>query len=476
MPDTNEKFGRSSVFYDTFERRGAKEKSTHYCPGCGHGTVQKMIAAAIEEFGIQDRTIFLSPVGCSVFAYYYFDTGNIQCSHGRSPAVATGVRRTLRDAVIIGYQGDGDLAGIGLAEIIHAASRGENYSVFFINNAIYGMTGGQMAPTTLLGQRTLTSPTGRNQFNDGRPIGMAELISVLPAPVYVERCSLSTPKQVLKTRLAVRKALRYQIERKGFSFVEILSPCPTNWGMTPIQARTWVTEHLETVFKLGRLKDYDEDVPVPADPVLHPIDDQQMLTLLTAGGIPTVKTSVEKRPSRSFKIGGFGGQGVLSAGELMAACALSEGYRVSWLPSYGPEMRGGSANASVICSDDPIGSPVVDTPDVLLAMNGPALDAFEHTVAPGGVILVNSSVVNQKTRRTDVSYYAVPATEMAKAAQLISAANVVMVSACLAVTGFLSIQALRESIPRVLRKKAFLERNLGLVDATITYLQQQEII
>jgi 2-oxoisovalerate ferredoxin oxidoreductase beta subunit len=220
------KHGKPASFYQTFERKGAGEHITHYCPGCGHGTIHKLIAEAIDHLGIQDRTIMCSPVGCAVFAYYYFDTGNVQCAHGRAPAVATGIKRTRPDSVVICYQGDGDLAAIGTAEIIHAANRGENLSVFFVNNATYGMTGGQLAPTTLVGQKTLTTPLGRNESSDGAPIGVSELLNALKAPVFIERVSLATPAQVLKTRAVIRKALKNQLERKGFSFVEILSPCP----------------------------------------------------------------------------------------------------------------------------------------------------------------------------------------------------------------------------------------------------------
>ena len=197
---------------------------THYCPGCGHGVAHKLIAEAIEELGLQDRTIFVSPVGCSVFAYYYFDVGNVQVAHGRAPAAATALKRACPDKIVISYQGDGDLAAIGTAEIVHAANRGENITVFFVNNAIYGMTGGQMAPTTLVGQKSTTSPWGRRPVNEGFPLHMAELLSTLEAPVYIERVALSDNKNIMKARRAVRKALetaarrrRLHVRRDSFS-------------------------------------------------------------------------------------------------------------------------------------------------------------------------------------------------------------------------------------------------------------------
>ena len=212
---------KSPVFYGEYGRKADLQQQTHYCPGCGHGVAHKLIAEAIAELGLQDKTIFVSPVGCSVFAYYYFDTGNVQVAHGRAPAGATGVKRACPDKIVISYQGDGDLAAIGTAEIIHAANRGEKITVFFVNNAIYGMTGGQMAPTTLVGQKSTTSPWGRRPANEGFPLHMAELISTLEAPVYVERVALSDNKNIMKARRAVKKALEIQRDGLGFSFVEI---------------------------------------------------------------------------------------------------------------------------------------------------------------------------------------------------------------------------------------------------------------
>src|SRR5215468_8195782 len=188
---------KSPVFYGQYDRKGELQHQTHYCPGCGHGIAHKLIAEAIQDLGLQDRTIFVSPVGCSVFAYYYFDVGNVQAAHGRAPAAATAIKRTCPDKIVISYQGDGDLAAIGTAEIIHAANRGEKISVFFLNNAIYGMTGGQMAPTTLVGQKSTTSPFGRRPANEGFPLHMAEIIAQIEAPVFVERVALNDNKNIM---------------------------------------------------------------------------------------------------------------------------------------------------------------------------------------------------------------------------------------------------------------------------------------
>src|SRR5512133_145878 len=202
--------GKSPAFYDGFFRKDELQHQTHYCPGCGHGVAHKLIGEALEDLGLQNDTIVVSPVGCSVFAYYYFDVGNVQAAHGRAPAVATALKRSNPGKIVISYQGDGDLAAIGTAEIIHAANRGEKIAVFFVNNAIYGMTGGQLAPTTLVGQTSTTTPWGRRPNNEGLPLHICELISQLEMPVYVERVALNDSKNIMKARKAVRKALELQ--------------------------------------------------------------------------------------------------------------------------------------------------------------------------------------------------------------------------------------------------------------------------
>src|SRR6201987_6045168 len=256
---TNEKYEvvhqKPETFYGEYERKSDLKHQTHYCPGCGHGVAHKLIAEALEDLKLQDQTILVSPVGCSVFAYYYFDVGNVQAAHGRAPAVATAVKRANPNSLVISYQGDGDLAAIGTAEIIHAANRGEKISVFFVNNAIYGMTGGQMAPTTLVGQRSTTSPWGRRPVNEGFPLHMCEMLSSLHAPVYIERVALSDNKNIMKARRAVRKALELQKAGAGFTFVEILSPCPTIWGKDPVEARKWIAEKMIPNFPLEVFRD-----------------------------------------------------------------------------------------------------------------------------------------------------------------------------------------------------------------------------
>lgn len=228
----------------------------HYCPGCTHGIAHKLVAQAIDKLGV-DKVIGVAPVGCAVFAYQYFNCDMQEAAHGRAPAVATGIKRTNTDAIVFAYQGDGDLASIGMAEIVHAAARGENFTVIFINNAIYGMTGGQMAPTTMLGQKATTCPTGRNIGMNGYPIHVSEMLSQLQGPCYIERVSLHDVKHVKQAEKAVEKAFRNQVEGKGFSMVEILSTCPTNWGMTPLDSMKWVEEQMIPVYPLGVFKDTD---------------------------------------------------------------------------------------------------------------------------------------------------------------------------------------------------------------------------
>lgn len=232
-----------------------KKVKMHYCPGCGHSIIHKLIAQVIDELGIVENTIFVAPVGCSVLLYNYFNCDGTESAHGRAQAVATGLKRALPDRVVIGYQGDGDLAAIGTAESIHAANRGENFTIIFVNNAIYGMTGGQMAPTTLSGQKTKTSPYGRDISLTGEPLKMCELLSQLGAPAYIERTSIHDVKNILKTKKAIKKGVEYQMKGLGYSFIEVLSTCPTNWDLTPITASRWVKENMVSYYPLGVFRD-----------------------------------------------------------------------------------------------------------------------------------------------------------------------------------------------------------------------------
>lgn len=233
----------------------------HYCPGCTHGIIHRLVAEVIDELGIEGRTIGVAPVGCSVTAYNYFSCDMVQAAHGRAPAVATGLKRAdAKNNIVFTYQGDGDLAAIGTAETVHSAARGENITIIFVNNAIYGMTGGQMAPTTLPGQTTQTSPYGRDVTVAGYPIRVCEMLSTLDGPAYLERTTVTDVKNVRNTKRAIKKAFEYQIEGKGFSLIEVLSTCPTNWGMSPSDAIKWLEDNMMTYYPLGVYKDkYSEE-------------------------------------------------------------------------------------------------------------------------------------------------------------------------------------------------------------------------
>lgn len=244
-----------------FEKpRSLTDAVLHYCPGCTHGIVHRLVAECIDELGIEGRTIGIAPVGCSVLAYNYFTCDMIEASHGRAPAVATGVKRSLPDNIVFTYQGDGDLAAIGTAEIIHAAMRGEKFTTIFINNAIYGMTGGQMAPTTLVGQKATTAPLGRQKDHYGSPIRMAEIISTLEGCAYAARVCATDIPNLNKAKKAIQKAFRLQQEGAGFTFVEVLACCPTNWGKTPAASIEWLKENMIPYFPLGTYKDITGEV------------------------------------------------------------------------------------------------------------------------------------------------------------------------------------------------------------------------
>jgi 2-oxoisovalerate ferredoxin oxidoreductase beta subunit len=445
MPEYEVVQQRARCFYDRYERKSELQHQTHYCPGCGHGIVHKLAAKAIDELGIQDRMVLISPVGCSVFAYYYFDVGNVQAAHGRAPAVATGVKRARPESIVLSYQGDGDLAAIGTAEIVHAANRGENITVIFVNNAIYGMTGGQMAPTTLLGQKTTTSPFGRSVWNEGHPIKVCELLASLNAPVYLERVALGNNKQIVSAGRAIRKALEIQKRGLGFSLVEVLSPCPTIWNMDPVAAQQWVVEGLAKTFPLGVYRDRSkeaearpapaaapelaslprilgiEPAPAPQSPVQSPDRSRDRQGAVTPNSAPTLDLAI--------KVAGFGGQGVLLLGEVLAEAGLAAGFHVSWLPSYGPEMRSGTSHCHVRISDRPIASPLISRPNILLAMNEPSLRKFLPATEPGGLVLYNGATCPEDCRREGVRIITAPFTEFADALGGAKATNMVMLGA-----------------------------------------------
>lgn len=240
--------------------KGLTDTPFHYCPGCTHGIIHRLVAEVMEELDVLDKAIGVAPVGCAVFAYEYFNCDMQEAAHGRAPAVATGIKRIHPDKIVFTYQGDGDLAAIGTAEIVHAAARGENITVIFVNNANYGMTGGQMAPTTLIGQETTTTPYGRKPEINGYPIRVSEMLATLEGTAYIERVSVYDVKHVMQAKKAIKNAFLAQIQKKGFSMIEVLSSCPTNWGMTPIEALNWIKDHMEPYYPLGVYKNTLEEV------------------------------------------------------------------------------------------------------------------------------------------------------------------------------------------------------------------------
>ena len=249
-----------------FKRPNAlADVSTHYCPGCTHGIIHRLVAEAIDALGIEGTTVGVAPVGCSVMAYNYFNCDMVEAAHGRAPAVATGLKRAMPDNIIFTYQGDGDLASIGMAETVHSAARNENITIIFVNNAIYGMTGGQMAPTSLPGQVTQTSPYGRDTNHCGFPVRVSEMLSQLEGPEYIERVAVNNVKNIRNAKKAIEKAFRNQVEKKGFSLIEVVSTCPTNWGLTPSDALKWVDEKMLPYYPLGVYKDRSAEKKEEAD-------------------------------------------------------------------------------------------------------------------------------------------------------------------------------------------------------------------
>jgi 2-oxoisovalerate ferredoxin oxidoreductase beta subunit len=429
-----------SVFYERFARHdhatGLKARSTHYCPGCGHGLVHKYLGEAIEELGVQDRTVAVSPVGCAVFLHYYLDVGNTQAAHGRAPAVAIGHKLANPDAIVVSYQGDGDLASIGLAEIVQAAQLGLPLTVVFVNNAIYGMTGGQMAPTTLSGQKTATSPHGRDRMM-GSPLRMAELIAGIDGAVYVERVALYDAKQRVKAQKAVKKALETQVSGRGFAFVEVLAECPLHLGLTPQQAEAWVRESMTKVFPLGLKKDVAAE-PWPA--WRSPQFDPQRLASVIGASTETVPRFARGFPSAfgpdiGLKLAGAGGDGAQTAGLLVARAAINEGFDATHIPSYGPESRGGTSYADVRIAEREVRSPAVPAPHALVAFNAPSLARFGPAVVPGGVIVYDSSLVSEPPPRLErAQVFPVPCSRIAHDLGRTAVKNVVALGALQAAT------------------------------------------
>jgi 2-oxoisovalerate ferredoxin oxidoreductase beta subunit len=453
----------STVFYERFERHahgeGLKGHATHYCPGCGHGLAHKFLAEAIDELGIQDRTVAVSPVGCSVFLYYYFDVGNTQAAHGRAPAVAIGHKVANPEAVVIAYQGDGDLASIGLAEIVSTAQMGLPLTIIFINNAIYGMTGGQMAPTTLLGQHTATTPAGR-PFWMGEPLKVAELIAGLDGPVYVERVALYDAKQRTRAKRAIKKAISLQVENRGFALVEVLSECPTHLGVTPTEAEAWVRDEMTKVFPLGVKKDVTaEPREVPPPPSF---DAERLATAVEAS---------EEKPERfatgfpehldpddvALKLAGAGGDGAQTAALLIARAAINEGFDATHIPSYGPESRGGTSYADVHVAREAVLSPAAQHPNVLVAFNAPSLAKFGPQVRPGGTIVYDSSVISELPDLPEgVRTFGVPFTEIASDLGRVVVKNVVALGALQAATSIFPEETMLVAIRQALRSKCAL--------------------
>ncbi|MGB6827419.1 MAG: 2-oxoacid:acceptor oxidoreductase family protein [Terracidiphilus sp.] len=462
--------GRARAFYQSYDRKEDLKHATHYCPGCGHGTVHKMLAAAIDELGIQDRTILVGPVGCSVFTYHYFDVGNVQAAHGRAPAVATAIKRSRPNSVVIGYQGDGDLSAIGSAEILHAANRGENITVIFVNNAIYSMTGGQCAPTTLLGQKSTTTPNGRNAATEGYPLHVSELLSALEGPVYIERVGLGDNRQIARAARVIRYAVENEVNGLGFSLIEVLSPCPTIWKMDAVQSQKWVKDVMEKTYPLGVFCDRTKErgprtlvEPAPALDELPALLGVHEEEFEQADGCCEGCSFDSRNIDLEVRIAGFGGQGVLLLGEVLAEAGLDAGLEVSWLPSYGPEMRSGTSNCHVRLSSEPIDSPLVARPQLLVAMNEPSLRKFDKSVRPGGWVLYNGDDFPEDCRRENVHVLALPFLHVADELGDPRACNMVMLGALLEKANVLPQVSVEAALRRLVKSSRWVALDLKAI-------------
>ena len=458
--------------YETFVRSGRETRATHYCAGCGHGIITKLVAEALAEMGLQDRTVIVNPVGCSVFGYYYWDAGNIAAAHGRAQAVATGVCRTEHDAVVLAYQGDGDLGAIGFNNAFQAASRGEHMAVIFVNNAIYGMTGGQMAPTTLEGMKTTTTPLGRDVLTTGYPLHVCEVLNQLTAPVYIARVSVADTGRIMQARKAIRKALEIQRDGKGYAFIEVISPCPTNLGLDPIKASQFSMVEMEKEFPLGCLRDASATAK-PREPKAKPPTVAEFFAQAHEQQAPEALLDESFKELR-LKFAGFGGQGILSLGLCVAQAARLERRFTTWFPSYGPEQRGGSAACSVVVSGKPIGSPAADHPNVLVCMNQPSYERFVGQVVPGGTVIVDETVPLTSAVPKGVRVVVMQAIGLSLKLGVPKAANTMMLAALarLGVTGLSSEHLLAALDASFKKKPALVQKNRELFSEAVAWLEK----
>ena len=448
--------------YKVFPRSGKNVSFTHYCPGCGHGIINKLIAEACADLGLQDRTIFVDPVGCGVFTYYYWDAAHISAAHGRASAAATGVCRARPDAVTIAYQGDGDLGAIGFNNAFQAASRGERFGCIFVNNSLYGMTGGQMAPTTLDGETTTTTPFGRDPALTGHPLHVCEVFNQLKAPVYIARVSVADTRRIMQAKQAIRKVFEIQRDGKGYAMLEILAPCPTNFKMNALDAAAFCINEMEKEFPLGVFRDETARESLSVRPIPQVASCRDLFAEKDA--VPAAETDASFA-ERRFKFAGYGGQGILSLGLTVAEAARLERRHTLWFPSYGPEQRGGSANCSVVVSGTPIGSPTVEHPDVLVCMNQPAYERFVGDVRVGGTVIVDETVPVKVRPPEGVRLIVWPAIKMAEEFGVPKAANTMMLAALkkFKCTG-LSDESLEKALVASFRKKPALgEKNRELL-------------
>ncbi|MCG3179306.1 MAG: hypothetical protein BIFFINMI_01640 [Phycisphaerae bacterium] len=448
---------------------------THYCPGCGHGNLHQIIAHAIDELGLRETTIMVEPVGCSVVTYWNFDT--VQAAHGRGMALASAISRTHENRVVISYQGDGDLASIGMAETMHAASRGEDFVLIFVNNCIYGMTGGQMAPTSIPGLPTTTCDAGRDVADVGAPIDMCKLFAQLDGVVSLERVAINGPAGLNRTARAIKNALKFQADGVGgLKVVEVLSPCPVGWKMSPVDSQKYITDVISKQFPPGKFKEPGPQAharrrhPAPAD-AQDIFDRAPLHWVQPADGYAPRQAGRFAKPG--LRLAGHGGQGIVLLSGLVVHAAVRSGRRVSLLPSYGSAMRGGTCNCQVRISDATIASPYVSAPDIVVAMNQPSYATFGPTVADGGLLLFDSTLVTDPdaiAMPDGTERIGAPITKMAAKLGNERMANIVAAGVLVAATDLLDPAAIRDSIPEIFAERPrLIEPNLAAFEAGLGF-------
>lgn len=460
----------TTSFLKTY-RKAQRSEQTHFCPGCGHGNLLKCVDLALTRLACAERTIWVSPVGCGGLTDAYMSVSHVLSPHGRASAVGTAIKRLEPEQIVIVSQGDGDFASIGLAESLHAANRCENLSVFVVNNANFGMTGGQMAATTLVGQRTTTSLQGRSLAEEGAPLKLCEMLQSLDGPVFIARVAFGNARQLAEAEKVIERAIEYQLLGKGYAFVEILSPCPSNWHMSPSEARRHVAQEMTKFYPTGIFRDVsrEERLAQRRRPEVYDakrawavIEDMAGPVLADHGQRGQLLTGVNDAHGQGFElsiwVSGSGGQGVLTLGRLLASLAVSDGFYATWLPSYGAEKRGGQASCTLRIGSADIVSPCLEQASHAMVLSAVGMENLEELLVDGAVVVYDADLLSLNAKHRDIRCFGVHATQIAADLGQEHAVNIIVLAAFLRHSALAhSPEALIEALQKLMQNNVVIK-------------------